>query len=503
MTGFIENGPFWPDRIGDVSLVREAFSRAGFEEKTVEEILESRNDRLIDVQCALRRTAEALPLHSLVRLFILGCAINEENARTALFPATIADLIESGLIVAVNDDVRAIAKLAPWRSFFLLSDFLPPEGESLPCDFVMSGTSPSSISLTRLTFRNRVDTTLDVGTGAGIHALLAAAHSEQVVATDTNPRALNFARMNARLNGIENISFRQGSFFEPVADEKFDLIVSNPPFIISPESSLMFQNPGMGDDAVSELIVRESSGHLNEMGCAVTLISWHHEQDDDWSERPCRWAGASGCDLWLLRATSETPLSYAANALRQTEPTRSPSYAKELDRWLEYYRHRRIGRLALGAAILRKRTSRRNWIHCEDLAGAPVATEASGQIQRVFAAEDFLNESTGDDALLDCRVTLHRDYVIEQRLVAGEDGWISQSLVLVPEKGIQRRAAIDMRVLLLLSQCNGTRTLREIISAIGENDGTDLATAAAAGLPIARGLLRVGCLVVEHRNNTP
>ena len=49
-----------------------------------------------------------------------------------------------------------------------------------------------------------------MGTGAGIHALLAAAHAKCVVATDTNARALNFAAMNARLNGIENVSFKQG-----------------------------------------------------------------------------------------------------------------------------------------------------------------------------------------------------------------------------------------------------------------------------------------------------
>ena len=178
----------------------------------------------------------------------------------------------------------------------------------------------------------------------------------------------------------------------------------------------------------------------------------------------------------------------------------SPSYGKELDRWLDYYRDRGIGRLALGAAVLRKRTSVRNWIHHENLAGAPIATDASEQIQRVFAAEDFLNECTDDNALLDCLLMLHPDHVIEQKLVAGEDGWISQSLILVPEKGIQRRAAIDTRVLLLLSHCTGIRTVREIMSVIAEKDGTDLATAAAVGLPIIKELLRAGYFGIEREH---
>ncbi|MGC2578532.1 MAG: class I SAM-dependent methyltransferase, partial [Terrimicrobiaceae bacterium] len=267
---------------------------------------------MIDTHCALKRTAEASPLHSLIRLFILGVEVNEEDTRLALVPAGVESLVDSGLLQRSDGGIRATARLAPWKNLFLLSDFLPAEGESLSPDFVMSGASPSSLSLARITFRDRVPVVLDLGTGAGIHALLAATHAEHVVATDTNPRALNFARMNALLNGIENISFRLGSFFEPVRDEKFDLIVSNPPFIISPESSLMFQNPGMGGDAVSELMVRQSPAHLNDLGRAVSLISWHHEEESDWPKRPGEWATGSGCDLWLLRATSESPRGSAA-----------------------------------------------------------------------------------------------------------------------------------------------------------------------------------------------
>ena len=493
----IRDGPFRTDRGADLCLLREAFRRAGFAEGAVHGILEGRSDRMIDAQCALRRTAEESPLHSLIRLFILGVEVNEEDMRLALVPADVESLVDSGLLDRSDLGIRATARLAPWKNLFLLSDFLPAEGESLSPDFVMSGASPSSLSLARITFRDRVSVVLDLGTGAGIHALLAATHAEHVVATDTNPRALNFARMNALLNGIGNISFRLGSFFEPVRDEKFDLIVSNPPFIISPESSLMFQNPGMGGDAVSELMVRQSPAHLNDLGRAVSLISWHHEDESDWSKRPSEWATGSGCDLWLLRATSESPLGYAANALRQTEALRSASYGKQLDRWLDYYRNQGIGRLALGAAILRNRHAARNWIHCEDLAGAAVATDAGEQIQRVFAAEDFLAALASDEDLLDRRVALHPDHVLEQKLVAGEDGWVSQALILLPAKGIERRASIDPRVLMFLSQCNGSRTVREMIAAVGERDRTDFAAAATVGLPLVKRFLRAGFLVVS------
>jgi hypothetical protein len=84
-------------------------------------------------------------------------------------------------------------------------------------------------------------------------------------------------------------------------------------------------------------------------------------------------------------------------------------------------------------------------------------------------------------------------------LVAGDGGWTSQSLVLKPAVGIEHRAAIDPQVLVFLSRCNGTRTVRQLISDVSHNDGVDFAAAAAAGLPLVRRLLRAGFLVVEYR----
>jgi hypothetical protein len=115
-------------------------------------------------------------------------------------------------------------------------------------------------------------------------------------------------------------------------------------------------------------------------------------------------------------------------------------------------------------------------------------------------AEDFL-ATANEEELLDVRVTIHPDHVLEQKLVAGENGFVSQSLVLKPAVGIEHRAAIDPRVLVFLSRCNGTRTVRQLISDVAQNDGVDFAAAAVAGLPLVRRLLRAGFLVVESRCN--
>lgn len=96
---------------------------------------------------------------------------------------------------------------------------------------------PDSFDLVGSVSRKPVESTLDLCTGSGVHALVAARHSKHVVATDINPRALHFAEFNAWLNGITNIEFQQGDLFRAVEDSAFDLILSNPPYIPDTDSS--------------------------------------------------------------------------------------------------------------------------------------------------------------------------------------------------------------------------------------------------------------------------
>ena len=97
------------------------------------------------------------------------------------------------------------------------------------------GISSAATSLAQLTVREPVARALDLGTGCGVQALHLAAHAQQVVATDVNKRALELTRFNAELNAVaDRIEVREGSFFDPVAGELFDLVATNPPFVISP-----------------------------------------------------------------------------------------------------------------------------------------------------------------------------------------------------------------------------------------------------------------------------
>src|SRR5206468_8352084 len=101
---------------------------------------------------------------------------------------------------------------------------------------VVTGVNAASRTLATLTVRRPVERALDIGTGSGVEALLTTRHAAHVVATDVNPRALRLAELSARLSGV-SLELREGSLFEPVEEERFDLIVANPPFVISPTTA--------------------------------------------------------------------------------------------------------------------------------------------------------------------------------------------------------------------------------------------------------------------------
>ncbi len=71
---------------------------------------------------------------------------------------------------------------------------------------------------------------LELGTGCGLLAVLAAKAGGRVVATDVNPKAIECARMNAERHGVK-LDLRQGDLWEPVGGGKFDLIIFNPPYL--------------------------------------------------------------------------------------------------------------------------------------------------------------------------------------------------------------------------------------------------------------------------------
>jgi len=189
------------------------------------------------------------------------------------------------------------------------------------------------------------------------------------------------------LNGATNIDFRAGSFFEPVDGERFDLVVSNPPYVISPETALIFRDSGKPGDTVSADLVAELPRHLTEDGFGTVMVSWI--AGDDTAERPRSWLEGSGCDAWVIHTGSDDALASAA-AWNRAAGTETEGYAERIDAWLEYYERLGIEKIAYGTIVARRRSGGANWVRSVELP-ADRLHDASDHLQRMFAAHDVLD----------------------------------------------------------------------------------------------------------------
>ncbi len=439
---------------------------------------------------ALRKTGSGELVAVLARLFVLGGSVDSGEARRAFDPLDLADLERDGFLAESGGRIRAGVRIAPFEGLFIAHD--PEEGEVVRSDHVL-GVGAATRTLASLTVRRPIESALDLGTGSGAQALLASRHAQRVVATDINPRALRYARTNLALNDIHNVDLRKGSLFGAVEGESFDLIVSNPPFVVSPDTAFVYRDAGQSGDTVSETVVQGAAAHLREGGFATIVVSWVHTTDEDWSARPLAWVAKSGCDAWLLRHRTDDPATYAARwnlGLRRNVD----EFAGTIERWRSYYVSEGISAITTGAIVLRRRDGE-TWVRTDEMP-LPPGPRASNQIVRVFDAQDAL-EAGLDTA--DVPLELVDGHKLDQRLeyTGGEYRVAGASIML--DNGIGVAAPVAPHAVHVLFRLDGCADLRTLVRQVVETTGLDRAAVEADAAATLRRLFELGLAVVaEH-----
>ncbi len=428
-------------------------------------------------------------LNTLIKLFTLQLPVDEDAAVVALAPLGLDRAVTLGLVRREGKGVRPRVAISFCEGLWLAHDGAGDDSQRLDPDHVL-GANPAAATLAKLTVRRPARLALDVGTGCGVQALLAARHSGRVIAVDTNPRALNFARFNAGLNRLANVECRLGSLFEPVAGCEFDLIVCNPPFVISPETEYQFRDSGLPGDKLSEEVVRAIPACLSEGGFASVLCSWTHDNAEDWSGRLKSWVSDSGCDAWLLRGVTRDPLGYAASWTRRSD---AAEYGEDLDRWQDYYQRLGIRSLSMGAVVLRRRSGVRNWVRTEAL--PETFTDPCGdQILRLTQAEDYLAARADDAELLSQTFRMVEDQQVCQTFVC-RNGRLQPDQTQVQSKGgLRLRGVLGPSALQLFARCEGHRALGQIIAELAQAAGTPVEEIRGQAVPLARQLISCGFL---------
>jgi hypothetical protein len=440
-------------------------------------------------------------LADLVRLFLLGAELDEAVARRALHPVPID--AAGALVECSAGAARALAEVRPYAAthggdpWWVVSDFgSDVRAGPLAADHVL-GIGAASLTLAQATMRRPGERGLDVGTGCGVQALHLAAEVRDVVATDVSRRALRMAATSAALSG-QTWDLREGSLLEPVAGEQFDVVVANPPFVVSPGGAggYDYRDSGLAGDAVSSMLMRRIPEILSPSGTATLLANWVIPPDGEWAARVSGWLAGTGCDAWVWQREVVDPGAYVSLWLRDAgELPGSARWRQRYADWTDWFDATGVVAVGMGLVSLR-RTDRANpSIVCEDVPQA-VEQPAGTHIPGWFARQDWL--AGADPAtLLAARLRSAPGLVrVRQELVA-EDGWRTELQQLRQSYGMRWEVELDDAVAGVIAACDGTIPLAAPIGVLAASLGRGNDEVAAALLPVVRELVARGFLEPE------
>ncbi len=462
----------------------------------------------------------------LAQLFVLGLPVERTELDTALPSLGVHGAEQLGLVGAHPQDstpdagpaqVAPLVELRPYSfvdahgagSWWITSDLGELAlGHPLGENHVL-GVGGASLTLSALMIPTAVDSALDLGTGCGIQALHASRHATRVVATDISERALELAALNARLNGVENIEFRLGSLFDPVAGERFDHIISNPPFVITPRvegvPSYEYRDGGLVGDALVEAVVRGAADHLTPGGVAQLLGNWEYHADDafdrltGWLESP----EEAALDAWIIEREVQPPTGYAETWIRDggTRPD-TPDFDRLYGAWLDDFEARGVRQVGFGYMLLRRPTdgrrrsaapARPRLVRLERLPEALGHNPAGigHHLAECLAAHDW-QAGLDDDALSRSTLTVASDVTEERHFWPGQED--PTLMTLHQGGGFGRSVPLDTAQAALIGACDGELPVGAIIDAIAQLLDADAAALRAELLPRVRGLLDDGFL---------
>lgn len=400
------------------------------------------------------------------------------------------------------------------RHFLVAADPKVFPGRTPRSDSVL-GVGGATNSLLAWAPRNDVSSVLDLGCGGGVQALAAGMHARHVVGTDILGRALDIARINAALNtdlvvtgrvgtpataalpqtaaqsaknrrnatvlaltgkratkgdvtpACNKFQWLQGDMLAPEAGRTFDLVVSNPPFVIEPAGSLTYRSGGRPGDSLIGELVRGIPAVLAEDGCAALILNW--EVRGDWQQPWQQWLQGLPLDAWVGRRELLEPWQYVQMWLRDEGLTPdNPQYQQRFTAWVQDFAERSVSGIALGYVLLRKNSGQvvRRF---EDAAGRAPTSEYAEHLWAVFrrASAGGLRQ----DSLEKSQFVVPRDVTEERYYRPGAE---HPNVIMYHQGGgTGRQEQVDTALTGLLGACDGTMSIGTIIDALAQLLGQD------------------------------
>jgi hypothetical protein len=445
-----------------------------------------------DFRAALRETEGAGdPLATLIRLFVCGQTEPLDAVERALAPLPIRAAVP--LLEFDGEGLRAGVELEPYGDWWVVSDVSAGlrAGRPLRPDHVL-GVGGASTTLAGATLRTPVETALDLGTGCGVQALHLSGHARRVTATDLSPRALQFAATTAALNGLD-WELAYGDLALAVRDRRFDLVVSNPPFIVGPGGPARYdyRDSGRAGDAVCAELVAAAPGLLTPGGHMQFLANWLHVAGEDWEDRVAGWLAGTGLDAWVIQREVSDPVAYVQLWLADAneDPAAQPGIAAA---WLDWFDAANAEAVGFGLVTLRAAGHDDPTVRIEELR-QPLDAPLGALVGAWFDRQDWLRERSFE-GLLDARLRTADGLQLRQEATRGAEGWEVDRQLLALTGGLRWVEEVDPVALALVGGCDGTVSLRDQVALLAAAHDVPVETLADVAVPLVAHLVERGML---------
>jgi hypothetical protein len=450
---------------------------------------------LLAADRAVRRDGGNAALAAVVRLWLLAEPQTSATLDAALPGIRAEGLQELGLVEPVPGSplLAAKADLRPygWEDteddttggsggveLWVASDLAAHQQEGVLRHDHVLGIGQASTTLVQTTFRQHTERALDLGTGCGIQAFHLLHHCGHVTATDISERALAFTRFNILLNAValsvdparleDRVSLRLGSLLEPVAGEEFGLVVSNPPFVITPRSAgeeasgqFTYRDGGLPGDEIVAALVAGLPAVLAPGGTAQMLGNWEVQAGAAWQERPQGWVPA-GTDAWFIQRETVGPEEYAETWLRDASEGRDRQHYKEAyAAYLEDFESRNVAGIGFGMVLLRRPLdpAQAAFNRFEEIT-YPIEQPIGPHLGAALNRQDWLAANSVSDAHL-----LVADDVTEER--HQRPGAEHPGVILLRQgAGLRRTNLLSTELAGFVSACDGDLSAGQIAGAL-------------------------------------
>ena len=488
---------------------------------------------LLAADRAVRQDEGNAALAAVVRLWLLAEPQAKETLDAALPGIRAEGLLELGLVEPVPGAglVTAKADLRPYgwdpnedgsggAELWVASDLAAHQQEGVLRHDHVLGIGQASTTLVQTTVRRHTERALDLGTGCGIQTFHLLHHCGHVTATDISERALAFTRFNILLNAEalsvdparleDRVSLRLGSLLDPVAGEEFGLVVSNPPFVITPRSAgedaagqFTYRDGGLPGDGIVAGLVAALPEVLAPGGTAQMLGNWEVAAGTEWQERPRAWV-RPGNDAWFIQREQVGPEQYAETWLQDASEGRDRQHYRDAyAAYLADFESRNVEGIGFGMVWLRRpQAPGQSAVSRFEEIGYPIEQPIGPHLGAAVERIDWLAAHNLEDAHL-----LVAEDVTEER--HQRPGAEHPGVILLRQgAGLRRTNLLSTELAGFVSACDGDLTAGQIAGALeallgggmisegtGQEDGFDAGSFRSRLLADVGNLVRDGFLI--------